>query len=1012
MKQTLFLFLLFSCHFVFSQVNLNLGLVAYYPFNGNANDQSGNNNNPIFNNATLTADRFGNPNSAYYFNGVDNYMRIPNSPSINPVGQISICAWVKVMGFYQGQCHGNNIVMKGDADYLTGNYMIRYDDYAYTNGQNCSNPVPDINHENFYGIQTIIPAGGYIPFIQTSQWYSVVYTCDGNTAKIYVNCELKASGPANGITFSNGYDLFLGRMNHPQFPYWFNGVMNEVRIYNRALNIDEVKTYGACLLTNATNVSGVINNYTPVLSFNPCNNKINVEDASAFNANDTVLLIQMKGAIIDSSNTSNFGTITDYKNSGNYEFNFVKSKSGNVIELKNKLTRQYDIPDGKVQLVRVPYFQNANITSTLSCLPWDGSKGGVLVLNVKDTINLASNIDVSGNGFKGAQGYIPGNTTLDCFQNDYNYPISANIHAGQKGESIAIISQNIICGKGSPACGGGGGLGHNSGGGGGANGGAGGLGGYQLDACGNAPFDNRGIGGHQLAYNSFTNKVFMGGGGGAGQADNAGNLPPTGGNGGGIIIILSNFLESNSNKIVTNGNNGVACSIPPSVDCHDGMGGAGAGGTVLLNINNQILDNAMIENKGGKGADMIGSVPLGGRIGAGGGGSGGLLFLKNNSLPANITNINNGGLNGVLTTDGNNPWGATPGQNGITLFNLLIPFDTVLFKPNIDSVRINDSTTGCKSFDFKGLAYTNTSPVSAWQWYFGDGGTANTQNISHTYPSVNTFTVKLIATDVNSCKDSITKNVTTHLVTASAGGDTSFCSNTPVTLTLNGSSNGGTIYAWRPPSFLNDSTLQHPIATIGSTTKFYLTVNNGMNCSATDSVIIALNSIPQVKASKSNDIDCSNGSSRLNATGALQYQWSPTAGLSNSNIVNPIATPTVQTQYTVKGTDANGCMNNDTVTIKITGSGKSSYLMPSAFTPNGDGLNDCYGIKYWGVIQKLDFSIYNRWGERIFYTKNPGDCWDGTYKGVKQNPDVYVYIITAKTGCGNVFRKGTFLLIR
>ena len=70
---------------------------------------------------------------------------------------------------------------------------------------------------------------------------------------------------------------------------------------------------------------------------------------------DTVLLIQMKGAVIDTTNTPAFGTVIDYKNAGNYEYNYVKSKSGNIIELKNKLTRQYNIPLGKVQLIRVPY---------------------------------------------------------------------------------------------------------------------------------------------------------------------------------------------------------------------------------------------------------------------------------------------------------------------------------------------------------------------------------------------------------------------------------------------------------------------------------------------------------------------------------------------------------------------------------------------------------------------------------------------------------------------------------
>ena len=218
--------------------------MAYYPFSGNANDASGNGNNPIFNNATLTTDRFGNPNSAYSFNGTDNYIRIPNSTTLNSSNQISICAWVKVAGFYQGKCHGNNILMKGNQDYQTGNYKIRFDDSYFTNSQNCSISNPDVTHETFFGLNSMPSSNA--PFIQTNQWYSVVYTCDGTTARIYVNCQLVGSGPANGITFTNGDDLFLGTLNSPQYPYWFNGVMDEVRIYNRAINDNEIEAYGDC----------------------------------------------------------------------------------------------------------------------------------------------------------------------------------------------------------------------------------------------------------------------------------------------------------------------------------------------------------------------------------------------------------------------------------------------------------------------------------------------------------------------------------------------------------------------------------------------------------------------------------------------------------------------------------------------------------------------------------------------------------------------------------------------
>ena len=1066
---------------------MNQGLMAYYPFTGNANDASGNNNNPTFNNATLAADRFGNANSAYQFNGIDNYMRIPNSPSINPTTQISICAWVKVAGFYQGVCHGNSILAKGIDSNPGGMYILRFDDNSYTNGQNCSNPVPDIIHQNFYGINTTTLGAPYTPYIQTGQWYSVVYTYDNFTAKMYVNCELKASRSVPGLTFTNASDLFIGKLDMPVFPYWFNGVMDEVRIYNRPLNIDEVRTYGDCsLLTTGTNIGGIINTYTPVLALSPCDNKITVEDASTFNTGDTVLMIQMKGAVIDSANTAAFGTITDYRNAGNYEINYVNSKTGNIIELKNILTRAYNIPDGKVQLVRVPYYQNATVSSTLTCLPWDGNKGGILVLNVQDTVNLSANIDVSGNGFRGGVGFNPQNTSLNCFQNNYSYPQSNNGSAGQKGESIASISQNINYGKGSPANGGGGGLGHNSGGGGGANSGTGGFGGYQLEPCGNSPYDNRGIGGHALTYNTTTNKIFMGGGGGAGQADNAGNLPPHGGNGSGIIIILSNYLKTNSNKIIANGNTGIACSMPPSSDCHDGMGGGGAAGSILLSVN-ILLGNTTVENKGGKGADMIGSVPLGGRIGAGGGGSGGLVFIKSSSLPANLSNIYTGVTNGVLTQDANNAWGATPGQVGTTLFNLVVPIDNILFRPNIDSVRIKDSLLACDNFDFKGLGYTNTNPVASWQWYFGDGGTANTQNTTHTY-APGSYTVKLVVTDINGCKDSITRNVTASILTLDAGPGDTICA--PGSTVLQASSTGATQYAWVPAIYLNDATILNPTAAPPATMMFYLTASNASGCTRKDSVLVSVRSVnaftinppadvctsksvqlnasggdiylwqpagsldnpaifnptaspasttpytvlitdtvcnniatlsttitvlplPNIKANKTNDIDCSTPQSQLIASGGLQYSWTPAGTLNNPNSGSPIATPAATTQYVVTGTDAAGCVNYDSVMVNFSNLNKGGYLMPTGFTPNNDGLNDCYGIKYWGTILNVEFSIYNRWGERIFFSKNPTDCWDGRYKGIPQDPNVFVYMIKAKTTCeGSIFRKGTFALIR
>jgi PKD repeat protein len=215
----------------FSQVNLSQGLMAYYPFDGNANDASGNNNNPVFNNARLTADRFGNPNSAYHFNGVNNYMRVRNNPSLNMANKISISLWVKPTGYYTGLCYNNMMVMKGDIDYLEGNYSVRFSD-AYTG---CTDPTT--TKEMFYGAPGIAAPA---PIVQLNQWYHVVFTCDGNMTRIYVDCVLRANSPQGNAKFTNPYDLFIGHMNTSQYPYWLNGDLDDIRIYNRALSKDEV----------------------------------------------------------------------------------------------------------------------------------------------------------------------------------------------------------------------------------------------------------------------------------------------------------------------------------------------------------------------------------------------------------------------------------------------------------------------------------------------------------------------------------------------------------------------------------------------------------------------------------------------------------------------------------------------------------------------------------------------------------------------------------------------------
>jgi len=219
-----------------AQVNLNQGLMAYYPFNGNALDSSGNGNNPSFNNATLTTDRFGNANSAYYFNGNGSYMQIPASLSLDTGSSVSLSFWVKINDFYTGACSGNYVICKGPDN---ANYLAAFSNLAYENtiGVSVCNVPADTANESFYGLAV----GNTTPTIHTGSWYHVVITYDGNISSLYVNNHLVIA-QAETVTHSTS-DLFLGRYSDiSRTPYWLNGVLDDIRIYNRALDSAEVQS--------------------------------------------------------------------------------------------------------------------------------------------------------------------------------------------------------------------------------------------------------------------------------------------------------------------------------------------------------------------------------------------------------------------------------------------------------------------------------------------------------------------------------------------------------------------------------------------------------------------------------------------------------------------------------------------------------------------------------------------------------------------------------------------------
>jgi Secretion system C-terminal sorting domain len=434
-----------------------------------------------------------------------------------------------------------------------------------------------------------------------------------------------------------------------------------------------------CTSLQAQSISGVVNSFYKVNAINTATNTMTLDNTTGLVPGAKVLVIQMKGASMDNSNSLSFGNITAINQAGNYEFNHICTILGNDVLLQFKILNTYD-PLESVQLVSVPVYTSVTITDTVKSVSWDpvSGKGGVAALEATDTLFMNSSIQVSGQGFQGGALMNYPIPPYNCnFVNITDYflsvPTSDVFHSGgKKGEGIADYINNAQWGRGKQSNGGGGGNNNNTGGGGGGNYGAGGDGGQRInESAFSCHGKDPGIGGLALsafAYSVGKNKIFMGGGGGSGHENNGVGLP--GGNGGGIVILSAPVIMGTGNSILANGvsplNPG---NSDPLVAEGDGGGGGGAAGTIIINAG-KIIGIINAEAKGARGSDASNGVPD--CTGPGGGGGGGTIWAAGASFPAAIAATINGGNNGVVSVNSSkvpscvgSSNGATPGGSGI-----------------------------------------------------------------------------------------------------------------------------------------------------------------------------------------------------------------------------------------------------------------------------------------------------------------------------------------------------------
>ena len=306
--------------------------------------------------------------------------------------------------------------------------------------------------------------------------------------------------------------------------------------------------------------------------------------------------------------------------------------------------------------------------------------------------------------------------------------------------------------------------------------------------------------------------------------------------------------------------------------------------------------------------------------------------------------------------------------------------------------------------------FTDASSISdgttssfIYAWSFGDGGTSPVKNPQHVYTAMGSYTVRLRITSGAGCIDSTSKTFTSVFPQPKA----SFTVN-PVTkqvclgdnLSFTSTSNGMgwpvNQWQWR---FGDNSTSNLPnpsrIYTAAGNYTVSLTVMNEKGCiSDTATEVVTVDAFPVV--SGGNEVYVLQGSTvTLNpqisgAGNNASYLWTPSQYLNDPTVRNPIAAPQNDINYLLTVTNGAGCSDTATVRVRL----YRAPVIPNAFSPNGDGINDKWNITYLNTYSEARLDIFTRSGQCIFTSQNGYAIpWDGTYKGAPLPVGVYYYVI-------------------
>lgn len=323
----------------------------------------------------------------------------------------------------------------------------------------------------------------------------------------------------------------------------------------------------------------------------------------------------------------------------------------------------------------------------------------------------------------------------------------------------------------------------------------------------------------------------------------------------------------------------------------------------------------------------------------------------------------------------------------------------------VSSCRIVSNVLTAIIHDIPVVSATNNSPVcegtslnlvatggTLYDWTGPSAFSATTANPSRIATANAAGQYNVVVTDQFGC---INKASTTALInskpTATVSTNKNICEGDSVTL----NAGGGTSYLWSPANSLSNADMPTTVAKPADTTTYTIVVTSANNCTDTAGVTVNVFRKPLVSAGpdkiilKGQSTDLKGIASGTN----ISLFWSPSFYLDNSFIVNPVATPPANIVYTLHAVSNDGCGSaTDDIAIKVF----NDIYIPSAFSPNNDGLNDVWRIEALVTYPEAQLRIFNRYGVSVFESSGLFPGWDGIYKGKVVPAGAYTYVIELK----------------